>query len=313
MHARQTARIGSRLTAVVGAVALAALALVAPSGAQQERIAIRGTSVTMIPPPGFTPARSATGVENTATASSITISETSAGAYAELAERFSSAKSMSEGYAQQKVTVRGVRRIDGKTPFAIGQQVDRGKTFTKYFALLQGDKTVLVTFTIGDRSFTEADAEAVVRSIELTPEPTLEERLAPLPFTFRAVEPYAVAEVIQRQAVRLEVEGDAAQPAIVIGYGRSQALMGQEARVAVELLRGTGGYREAEVTAQEPAAFAGGDGYVVTAVVENRTVVQYLRIIPGGGYLRLLARGETSAMQAAAAAIEEIASSVESR
>ena len=80
------------------------------------------------------------------------------------------------------------------------------KTFAKYFALLKGDKTVLVTFTIGDRSFTEADAEAVVRSIELTPEPTLEERLAELPFTFRAVEPYRVEEVIPRQAVTLEVE-----------------------------------------------------------------------------------------------------------
>jgi hypothetical protein len=313
MHARKRARIGSRLTAAVGAAALAALAIVVSATAQQERIAIRGTSVTLTPPPGFTASRTERGIENTATGSSITISETGAQAYAELAERFASAKALSEGYAEQKITIRGLRRIDGKIPFAIGQQVARGKTFTKYLALLQGDKTVLVNFTIADRSFTEADAEAVVRSIELTPEPTLEERLAPLPFTFRAVEPYAVADVIQRQAVRLEVEGDAAQPAIVIGYGRSQALMGDEARVAVELLRSTGGYREAQITAQEPVEFAGGDGYVVTAVVESRTVVQYLRIIPGGGYLRLLARGETSAMQGAEAVIEEIASSVEPR
>jgi hypothetical protein len=98
----------------------------------------------------------------------------------------------------------------------------------------------------------------------------------------------------------------------VIGYGRSQALMGDEARVAVELLR-TGSYREAEITMQEPTAFAGGNGYVVTAVIENRTAVQYLRIVPGGGYLRLLARGETSTMQGAEAVIKEIASSVEPR
>lgn len=312
MHARKRARIGSRLMVAVGAVAFAALAFLAPAGAQQERIAIRGTSVTLTPPPGFAPSRSATGIENTATGSTITISEQARETYAGLAERFSSAKSLSEGYAQQKTTIRGVRRIDGKIPFAIGQQLDKGKTFTKYLALLQGDKTVLVTFTIGDRSFTEADAEAVVRSIELTPDPTIEERLAELPFTFRAVEPYAVAEVIQRQAARLEVEGDAAQPAIVIGYGRSQALMGDEPRVAVELLR-TGSYREAQITLQEPTAFAGGNGYVVTAVIENRMAVQYLRIVPGGGYLRLLARGETSAMQAVEAVIKEIAGSVEPR
>ncbi len=312
MHTRKRARIGSGLTAAIVTAALAALALAAAADAQQERIAIRGTSVTLTPPPGFTPSRSAAGIENTATGSTITIAEQARETYAGLAERFSSAKSLSEGYAQQRTTIRGVRRIDGKIPFAIGQQLDKGKTFTKYLALLQGDKTVLVTFTIGDRNFTEADAEAVVRSIEITPDPTIEERLAQLPFTFRTVEPYAVAEVIHRQAARLEVEGDGAQPAIVIGYGRSQALMGDEARVAVELLR-TGSYREAEITAQEPAAFAGGNGYVVTAVIENRMAIQYLRIVPGGGYLRLLARGETSAMQGAEAVIKEIASSVEPR
>jgi len=310
MHMRKRARIGSDLTAAIVTAALAALVLAAPAGAQQERIAIRGTSVTLMPPPGFTPSRSAAGIENTATGSTITIAEQARETYADLAERFSSAKSLSEGYAQQKTTIRGVRRIDGKIPFAIGQQLDKGRTFAKYLALLQGDKTVLVTFTIGDRNFTEADAEAVVRSIEITPDPTIEERLAQLPFTFRAVEPYAVAEVIQRQAARLEVEGDGAQPAIVIGYGRSQALMGDEARVAVELLR-TGSYREAEITVQEPTTFAGGNGYVVTAVIENRMAIQYLRIVPGGGYLRLLARGETSAMQGAEAVIKEIASSVE--
>lgn len=289
------------------------LALIAPAAGQQERLTIRGTSVTLTPPPGFTASRTGKGVENTATGSSITISETSAQAYAELAQRFSSPKTLTEGYAAQKITVRSVRRIDGKIPFAIGRQTTNGKDVAKYFALLQGDKTVLLTFTIGDRAFTEADAEAVVRSVELTPEPTLEERLTELPFTFRTVEPYAVAEVISRQAVNLEVEGDRAQPVIVIGYGRSQALMGDEARVAVELLRNTGGYRDAQITAQGPAEFAGGKGYVVTAVVEDRTVVQYLRIVAGGGYLRLLARGETAAVQGAEAVITEIASSVEQR
>ncbi|RPI61909.1 MAG: hypothetical protein EHM50_04890, partial [Lysobacterales bacterium] len=169
MQTCERARVAPRLTAAIGAAALAALALLAPAGAQQERIAIRGTSVTMIPPPGFTASRSERGVENTATGSTITIAEQSREAYAGLAERFSSAKSLSEGYAQQKVTIRGVRRIDGKIPFAFGRQVSGNKDLAKYLALLQGDKTVLVTFTIGDRSFTEADAEAVVRSIELTP------------------------------------------------------------------------------------------------------------------------------------------------
>ena len=306
------ARAGSvtrRFAAALGA----ALLLLAGAVGAQERLSIRGTSVTLTAPPGFAQSRSARGIENAATGTTITISEASAQGYAALAERFASPKSLTDGYAQQKITIRSVRRVDGRIPFAIGQQATNGKTVTKYLALLQGDKTVLVTFTIPDRSFSEADAETLLRSIELAPEPTVEERLSAIPFTFRAAEPYTVAEVVPRQAVTLEVEGDDAQPVIVIGYGRSQALMGDEARVAAELLRSTGGWREAEIAAQGPAPFAGGTGYVITAVAGDRTAVQYLRIIAGGGYLRLLARGETGAVQAAEPVITEIAASVEQR
>jgi hypothetical protein len=89
--------------------------------------------------------------------------------------------------------------------------------------------------------------------------------------------------------------------------------MGDEPRVAVEVLKSTGEFREATITSQGPATFAGGAGYVVTAVVEDRTVVQYLRIVPGGAYLRLLARGQTGPMETAEAAITAIAGSVAPR
>ena len=93
MQTREQARIGSRLAAATIAAAVAALALIAPAAGQQERITIRGTSVTLTPPPGFTASRSVRGIENTATGSTITISEHRHEAYAELAERFSSPKS----------------------------------------------------------------------------------------------------------------------------------------------------------------------------------------------------------------------------
>ena len=333
MQTHERARITSRLTAAIGAPLLAALAVMTCATAQEQpperqqeqqqdqpqapqgpqRIAIRGTSVTLTAPAGFTASRSERGIENTATGTKITISEAAAEAYPALADRFKSAKSLSDGYAEQNVTVRSVRTIDGKIPFAIGRQTKDGKDVTKFLALVKGDKTVLVMFTVPDRTFTEADAEAILRSIELTPEPTLEERLAELPFVFRAVEPYVVTNVINRQAVNLDVRGDKTQPAITIGYGRSQALMGDEARVAVELLRGTGGYKDAQITSQEPTTFAGGKGYVLTCVVEDRTAVQYLRIVAGGGYIRLLARGTTSAMQNAESVITEVAGTVEPR
>jgi len=302
----------------LGLVAVAAVlgALVAPTWAQ-ESVTIPGTSVTLTPPPGFSVA--SRGLDNGA-GSTITISERSAEGYPELAATFSSAKNLSAAYADQGVTVRAVRQISGpvgQVLFATGTQNFRGRDTIRYFALLKGDKAVLLTFNLADRGFSEADAEALVRSVALTPAPTLEEQLAELPFTFDVVEPFRVANIRARNTATLTTGSDdtpeSSRPIIVIGRGQSQAIMGDEARVAVELLKNTGGFREAAVTTQMPVTFAGGAGYAVTAVIEDRTVVQYLRIVPSGAYLRLVARGPTAAIQAAEPAIVELANSVEPR
>jgi hypothetical protein len=302
-----------------GALAAAAAALAAfaaPARAQQP-VTIGGTSVTLTPPPGFEV--KGRGLENAA-GSTITVSERSAEAYAELAATFSSAKNLTTAYAEQGVTIRAVRQIGtpgGQVLFASGAQSFRGRNTVRYFALLKGDKTVLLSFNLIDRSFSEADAETLVRSVSLTPAPTLEEQLAGLSFTFDVVEPFRVVRVQGRNTVTLGAGADGqpseSQAVVVIGRGESRAIMGDEARVAVEMLKNTGGFRDATVTAQGPAPFAGGAGYVVTAVVADRTVVQYLRIVPGGAYLRFLARGPTSVIEAAEPAITEIANSVQPR
>jgi hypothetical protein len=300
------------------AAAIATLAL-APAGAQ-ERVSLRGTSVTLTAPPGFTVTRDGKGLENAATGSSITVAERPADAYAELAARFASPKSLSEGYAGQGVTIRSVRTIaapGGSVPFAVGRQASQAALspeLTKYLALLKGDRTVLVTFTIGDRAFTEADAEAVLRSIELTKDPTVDEQLATLPFALRIVAPFRVTNVRARASVTLAVDTPgpgAGEPAIVIARGSASAGPGEEPQVAVDLLKNTSGLRDAQIVRAEAAPFAGGTGFVVDASVGERKVTQYLRILPGGSYVRFLARGPASAMDEQAAPIDEIARSVD--
>jgi hypothetical protein len=306
-----------RWVAIVAvAAALAAFGVAARSqDAPQDAVTIAGTSVTLTPPAGFRVAGRA--LDNGA-GSTISISERSAEGYQELAATFSSAKNLSAAYADQGVTIRAVRQISapvGPVLFATGTQSFRGRNSIRYFALLKGDKAVLMAFNLADRGFSEADAEALVRSVSITPAPTLDEQLVELPFTFSVVEPFRVGSIRARNTVTLTTGDDDApensQPVVVIGRGQSQAVMGDEGRVAVELLKNTAGFREAAVTAQNATTFAGGAGYVVTAVVADRTVVQYLRIVPGGAYLRMVARGPTGAMQAAEPAITEIANSVE--
>jgi hypothetical protein len=306
-----------RFVRLSAAAAVAVLLFVGAPVRAQQPVTIPGTSVTLTPPAGFNVA--GRGLDNGG-GSTITISERSAEAYAELAATFSSAKNLSAAYAEQGVTIRAVRQITapvGQVLFASGTQSFRGRNSFKYYALLKGDKTVLLSFNLADRSFAETDAETLLRSISLTPAATVEEQLAGLPFTLTVVEPFRVVRVQGRNTVTLEAGAadspQSSRPVVVIGRGESQAIMGDEARVAVELLKNTAGFREAAVTEQSSTPFAGGPGYVVTAVVEDRTVVQYLRIVPGGAYLRLLARGPTTAMEAAEATIAELAGSVEPR
>jgi hypothetical protein len=297
---------------------LAALALTLSLGAQ-ERVKIAGTSVTLTAPAGFAPARGVTGLQNAA-GSTITVSERAGQAYAELVEVFSSARTLSQRYASQDVSIRAVRELaigDARVPFASGRQTVRGKEVGKYFALLKGDKTVLVTFTIADRDFTEADAEAVVRSVELTPEPTLEERLAQMSFSFSVVEPFHVMDLRGRDLVTLVIgdgsDATRSQPTIVIERALSRAELGDEPRIAAELVRGVGGFRDAELVEQRPTQFAGDDAYFIAAAFEGRTLVQYLLVLPGGAYLRLVARGDAGVMERVADAVTAIADSVQIR
>src|SRR5690242_21371240 len=84
MQTRSHARF---ISLAAASLAFATLAFAPPALAQQERLAVRGTSVTLVPPPGFTASRTERGIENTSTGTKITISEAGADAYAGLADR----------------------------------------------------------------------------------------------------------------------------------------------------------------------------------------------------------------------------------
>src|SRR5512134_3939148 len=92
MQTRKRARI-LRLTAALAAAVFPACAVITHATAQErapdaqeqaqdqaqqqgpQRLTIRGTSVTLTAPPGFTPSRAERGIENTTTGTTITISE----------------------------------------------------------------------------------------------------------------------------------------------------------------------------------------------------------------------------------------------
>jgi hypothetical protein len=76
-------------------------------------------------------------------------------------------------------------------------------------------------------------------------------------------------------------------------------------------MRSVPGFREAPVTERRNMPFAGGSGNFISAAANGRTVMQFIRVLPGGGLMRMLVTGDTPAIEEARQGILDIASSVE--
>ena len=309
-------RIASLLACALASVAFA-------SQASAQLVRIPGTLVALSAPQGFKIARTFRGLENTREGSSITVEEFPPEMHPQIAGAFSSPKTASTRFESQGVRITRIEPLtlaSGEIPLAIGGQAYNGLEFTKYIALMGGPRagtnTVLISFNLsGTSSLGRSDVEAILRSVAIARVPTLEEKLSQLPFKFRAVAPFRVVDALPGAAVILStserVDPEGKKPMVVIGKVGTDATPAEVAQADEHELRSIPGFKDAPITERQPAPFAGGQGHFVSAVADGKTVLQFLRVLPGGSYVRLMATGETSAIEDARAAVVEIASSVE--
>lgn len=85
------------------------------------------------------------------------------------------------------------------------------------------------------------------------------------------------------------------------------------ALVARQLLHRTHGFENASITTAAKIEFAGGAGYYLEAFAGQRTIVQFVRVPVDGRYVRLIAFGETAALEHAMPGVMTIARSVSVR
>jgi hypothetical protein len=205
-------------------------------------------------------------------------------------------------------------------PLAIGGQAENGREIKKFVALMGGakssTKTTLITFSInrGD-PLSQADVETALRSIALGRVATLDEKLARLMFTFKPVEPFHTVDVIDNGATAMlaTFEGadpSAAKPIVVITRAATAATPAEAAQMSERLIRSMPELKDAQVKEQKRTTFAGGDGYFIAAAGANLSIMQFTRVLPGGRYIRMFARGDASALDEVREAITEIAYSV---
>ncbi len=313
-----------RILAALFASALLALGA-SPHAADAQVVPIPRSSVAMAVPQGFRIASKFAGLENPATGSTITVAEYPPEQYSQLAAVFASPKTASTRFAAEGTRITRIDQVTlaaGQAPLAIGSQEDRGRDVTKFIALLGGPETrtnsVVITFNLmRGSSLGRSDVDAVVRSVKLTRIPTLEEKLSSLPFTFDTAAPFHVADVLPGNTALItsyegqDPSGD--KPVMLIARVATSASPAETAQTAEKAVRNMGGFRDAQIKEQAPVMFAGGEGRYIVAIAGQRTMLQFLRVVSGGSYIRLVARGETGALEQTTAAVKTIADSVRLR
>lgn len=281
-------------------------------------MSVTGSSISMQPPAGFTPATKFAGFENLETHCSITVIDFPADAYEEISAEFLTLEAARQSFAQQQVDVDAHQflTIDGvDTPFVEGTQGFAGKTVTKYFVLLRGESTVLVVFNIFDTSVTTRDDVInSVTSIELRAAASIEEQLLGLPFTVSAAEPFRFSQVMGGVSAILstadEPVANGEDPIIVVSYSMRPADTSNLSRLSTALLNSTDGFETAAPFNEESVITPAGRAWRCEIEQDGRRCIQYVWATDDSNYLRLMAVGSPGALNAVQQEVSEVVNSV---
>ncbi|WP_100963501.1 hypothetical protein [Bosea sp. FBZP-16] len=315
-----TARTLLRLAA--GALLLAGLAGHARA---QDRNAISGTTVSLAPLKGFAPSTKFAGLENAEAKASVLVVEMPPEAHAQLSALFNNIETAKTNFAKQNIVIDEAEDIDtagGKGRILTGHQNVAGTTFDKWVVLLKGAKTVMITVQAPEDSDLDGDdVVTMLKSVSLGAEPTLDQKLAALPFRVRATEPFRVVDTFGGLGVLmtsgpLNVDPKGSQPMLIVSYQTGgQVAAGQLAAVAEKLLQTTRGFEKAEIAKRETVAFAGSkDGVLLSGrTAEGATgkrFAQYIGLGPDGRFVRLIVSADEATYPSLESAIKAIADSI---
>ncbi len=179
----------------------------------------------MAPPAGFVVASEFSGFKDRDGTASILIAELPAEAYPQLSAVFGDLEMARKAFATKGISVTALKRIDtstGPVVFLSGTQTAGTLTLKKWMALLKGEKTVLITLQATEGSaLTEAAAEKAVAGTTLGAVPSLQEKVAKLPFRIETKPPFRIVDTIMGSGVMLmagdkDVDPDGKQPMLIV-------------------------------------------------------------------------------------------------
>ncbi len=302
---------------VAGVLAMPAVA--------QDLQPVPGTTVSLVPIEGWTPADGFAGFVNADTGASALVAELPGEAHAQLMPLFMDLNLAKASFASQGVDVSELSTLTTgggvEVPVIGGKQSAGGVTFDKWIALFSGAKTVMVTVQAPEGAGLDAaTVEAMIASVVLGDEPTVEEKIAALPFSVEPSEPFRVVDTIAGSGILMtagpmDVDPDGTQPLLIVAMQISQPLpRDQQEEVAETLLGQTNGLAGADIDLRDSVAFAGGEGVLLGGTVgegaATKRFVQYFTIGDDGRFVRLIATADAATFEDVKPGIETTAASV---
>lgn len=305
--------------AVLACCAPLVLGAMAPAMGQ-ERLAIAGTTVSVVAPKGFIKASGFAGLQNDESKASVIIVELPPEAHAQLAPLFSDLETAKLNFARQNVMLDDRDEIDtagGKVPVLSGSQSANGVAFDKWIALYQGAKTVMITVQSPEAAnLDEDEVHAMLKSVTLGAAPSLAEKLAALPFAVTVAEPFRAIDTIGGSGLLmtsgpLDADPSGRQPLVIVAAQLSGPQGAPLDQLSEVLLKQTRGFADAEIATRGTQAFAGMQGYLVTGTHgTGKRFAQYLATGADGRFVRLIATADAAQYETLQPAIGKIAASI---
>lgn len=322
---RHERRIGHRWAhagAMIGALATS-LWFNEPTQAQEFKVP--GTSVTMTPPAGFTPATDFAGFANLEKQGSFVIAEMPAEAMQQLSGLFGDQQKAAAGFATKGIKVETQVEIETKSgetvPLLHGSQEANGVTLDKWMALYAGEKTVMITFQIPQETAIDAEAvKAAFTSVTTGAAAPVNAQTSSLPFEIEAARPFRVIQALAGASVLMmagdkDVDPEGKQPMAIAAYSKTSSTGADLAATAEATLRATKGLATANVTSKEETTFAGSDGIVLQGTFDDKGIKkkfsQSFTIDDQGRVMHFLATASEGQYDEVKDAIDEIAGSID--
>ena len=313
-----------RLSGRIVTVGFGAWIALADPALAQGRLAVSGTTVSLVPAEGFAAATGFSGLQNPQTHATLVVAEMPPVAHAQVSKLFETLDAAKTNFAKQNVLVQTIEQIDiagGKAPLITGSQDVAGTRFDKWISLIKGDRTVIVTVqsprTAGLKA---AEVKAMLSTIALGAEPGIADKLSALPFRIGPAEPFRIVDVLGGSTIimtagPLDVDPAATQPMLIVSYQLSGRVAADKLQAtAEELLKTTRGFGTASVESRQAVRFAGRDAIVIagshtSASGAAKRFAHYMAIGESARYLRMIVSADAARFDALQPAIKAIVDS----